>query len=348
MILQINKRIKWIDLSKVFGIWLVVLGHMQFTDQIWLDIIYSFHMPLFFFISGFLVKPKSIKSTVITGFNTMIVPYVIYYVLTWGWWFFVSVLRHPELYYDGDFITNVLIKPFIGLLLGVGMDTDYSIMLNCPIWFLICLFFVGLLFSICNKMGSDSILLLLTLLAAASSYILAYYKVDLFFSIDSALMAFPFYVLGYYAKKYYYSSKMIVLFCEHKTLKLVVLLILSLSVLIYLTTINGRVDIDFSNFGANPFLFYVGGGVGVLFSIVLCELTSKVLYNNAIITISNGTILIMGFHVIMTILFFSLLKKFDADFNVATNVLVSIFVLLMFIPIIHIAKKRLPILLGNR
>ncbi len=51
-----NYRIDWIDISKGFGIILVIWGHIAINDgpiNIWIS---SFHMPLFFFLSGFVFK----------------------------------------------------------------------------------------------------------------------------------------------------------------------------------------------------------------------------------------------------------------------------------------------------
>lgn len=52
-----KERLHWLDYSKTIGMYWVVLGHV-FKDntQLLKDIIYSFHMPLFFFLSGFLHK----------------------------------------------------------------------------------------------------------------------------------------------------------------------------------------------------------------------------------------------------------------------------------------------------
>lgn len=44
-------RIKWIDNARAIGILLVVLGHSLIPASIQ-TYIYSFHMPLFFFLSG--------------------------------------------------------------------------------------------------------------------------------------------------------------------------------------------------------------------------------------------------------------------------------------------------------
>ena len=64
-------RIEWLDSLKGFAIFLVVVGHVilgyiraeTFTEYQWslqfvYDVIYSFHMPLFFLISGFLYNLK--------------------------------------------------------------------------------------------------------------------------------------------------------------------------------------------------------------------------------------------------------------------------------------------------
>jgi len=60
-----DRRFNWIDWAKTFGIYLVVLGHAFAPKEgIALEarnFIYTFHMPLFFFLSGFLFKVKEDK-----------------------------------------------------------------------------------------------------------------------------------------------------------------------------------------------------------------------------------------------------------------------------------------------
>ena len=53
-----NKRISYFDLAKGIGIILVVLGHMENIDAGLRTWISSFHMPLFFMISGMLMAAK--------------------------------------------------------------------------------------------------------------------------------------------------------------------------------------------------------------------------------------------------------------------------------------------------
>ncbi|MCK6584746.1 MAG: acyltransferase family protein, partial [Anaerolineales bacterium] len=52
-------RIDYIDIAKGIGIILVVMGHNDFAliSPFTHKLIYSFHMPMFFFMSGMFFKP---------------------------------------------------------------------------------------------------------------------------------------------------------------------------------------------------------------------------------------------------------------------------------------------------
>ena len=75
------KRIEWVDVSKVLVIWLMVLGHIlekTGLDAVVRNMIYSFHMPFFFFISGLLYKNKtsSFWQFTIANVKSLLIPYV--------------------------------------------------------------------------------------------------------------------------------------------------------------------------------------------------------------------------------------------------------------------------------
>ena len=55
-----SKRIEYLDIAKGIGILLVVLGHNDFeVISVFVQrLIYSFHMPLFFFLCGLFVVPR--------------------------------------------------------------------------------------------------------------------------------------------------------------------------------------------------------------------------------------------------------------------------------------------------
>ena len=54
-------RVKYIDIARGLAIFLVVWGH-TLTSGMKRQVIYGFHMPLFFIISGALLKPKQFLS----------------------------------------------------------------------------------------------------------------------------------------------------------------------------------------------------------------------------------------------------------------------------------------------
>lgn len=55
------QRLEWIDITKGFAIILMVFGHSSIPKSI-SNYIWSFHMPLFFIISGFLYNASKYKS----------------------------------------------------------------------------------------------------------------------------------------------------------------------------------------------------------------------------------------------------------------------------------------------
>lgn len=53
-----NKRLDWVDAAKGIGILLVVMAHVPIPDS-FKQFIYSFHMPLFFLLSGMMFRSSS-------------------------------------------------------------------------------------------------------------------------------------------------------------------------------------------------------------------------------------------------------------------------------------------------
>lgn len=54
-----DRRLQWIDTARGLGIVAVVIGHV-WTQGALRDAVYSFHMPLFFLLSGYLSRPQPV------------------------------------------------------------------------------------------------------------------------------------------------------------------------------------------------------------------------------------------------------------------------------------------------
>lgn len=114
-------RIEWLDSLKGFAIFLVVVGHVvlgylragtfpeyQWSLQLTHDLIYSFHMPLFFLISGFLYKLTwSKKNTgivinIVNKFLNLIPMYLLFSVVFWISKYYASLYGKIQM---SDFFT---------------------------------------------------------------------------------------------------------------------------------------------------------------------------------------------------------------------------------------------------
>ena len=60
-----TKRIEYIDMMKGFAMILVILGHISYIPYSLKILIYIFHIPLFFFLSGFTLNIKKYNSFIL-------------------------------------------------------------------------------------------------------------------------------------------------------------------------------------------------------------------------------------------------------------------------------------------
>lgn len=79
-----NMRIEWVDIAKGIGMLLVVWAHIHDTGDL-CTVIYSFHMPLFFVLSGYLFKTdkyNGIWEFLMKKKKSLIMPYLMLSFIT--------------------------------------------------------------------------------------------------------------------------------------------------------------------------------------------------------------------------------------------------------------------------
>src|SRR4051794_26860773 len=83
-------RFDFIDAAKAIGIVLVVLGHAPGAPSGVVTLIYSLHMPLFFFLSGFLLSPARadapLRTTIVRTGRALLVPYAFFFTVSLVYW----------------------------------------------------------------------------------------------------------------------------------------------------------------------------------------------------------------------------------------------------------------------
>lgn len=166
-----EQRIKWIDLTKGIAIFLMVCGHTSIPS--WLsNWIWSFHMPLFFIISGMLFNPTkyNLKNFIKRRIHTLIIPYIAFSLI---------VLMINE-------------NSSINIWLYQGW------MNGCALWFLPVLFLAETYsFFIIRTTATKNRIVVCAVIFGTIGYILYLYGIRLPYDIDVSFSATSFYLIGY-------------------------------------------------------------------------------------------------------------------------------------------------------
>jgi len=187
-----KKRIDWIDQARGFSIFLVIYAH---NFPLYEAYIYSFHVPLFFFISGMFHYKKVTIGIVKKRAKMILAPYFIWAFLLYIFWLFIG--RKYGVSSENDFSP---INNFIGIFYAQGGNAfmDWGI----PIWFLPCIFIVFICFSAIKKIKSIFLSNIVLILCVLAGFFWArFVGIHLPWSLDVALVALGFYAIGYMLKE---------------------------------------------------------------------------------------------------------------------------------------------------
>lgn len=130
-----NQRIEWIDIAKGIGMIFVIAGHTIALDYSYP--LYSFHMPLFFLLSGMFIKTN-------VGWQDYYGKCVRQLLWPWFWMLLVSALVClfiPD--WRGEIALKAIVKDLY--------STNTNVFQNSSLWFLICLFVTEMLFFYLDK-----------------------------------------------------------------------------------------------------------------------------------------------------------------------------------------------------
>lgn len=126
------KRDESVDLLRGIGILFMIMGHVGFGGP-FSNWIHAFHMPLFFIITGYFLKPctnkKELKDTVIKRIKKLLIPYGVFSIVGLLLWI---VLKNDSSIWEPIF--KILWK------------NQEGVPVVSAIWFLTCLFFAELIY----------------------------------------------------------------------------------------------------------------------------------------------------------------------------------------------------------
>lgn len=185
-------RIHWLDTAKAIGIYLVILGHLSLPRNV-MDVIYSFHMPLFFFLSGITFRNRdSFGSFLKKKARSLLIPYVFFSAVIFAFWFFVGRRFGADTDQAGDAASALL-----QILYGINSSSYVT-----PLWFLTTLFVIEMaLFLLLKQKRKILIVLEVSLLWILGE---TYYQLNqagavprLFWNLDLGASYLFFITMGY-------------------------------------------------------------------------------------------------------------------------------------------------------
>lgn len=179
------------DIMKGIGILLMIIGHQ--TPYL-TNVIYSFHMPLFFIISGYFFKPAPVALRFKNDFKRLILPYLFTCLIITIFHLAISIIKQEDSFS----------RWIIASIYGSGTTAHPSIFFSeipmiGAVWFLLAMFWCRNTYNIIYQKSKRT---LLVCILVSLSAIMLHKLVSLPFAINQGLSALIFYAIGVEAKKH--------------------------------------------------------------------------------------------------------------------------------------------------
>jgi fucose 4-O-acetylase-like acetyltransferase len=277
---DLQNRINWIDQAKGIGILLVVIGHMNIPVKLSV-VIFSFHMPLFFFISGYLFNElkykNNLKVLLISKLSSLVWPFITFTILAF---LFLIII--------GNF-TDLKSFNWFEFLKG-----NKSI--NTPLWFLTALFATEIIFfQIVQASNSNIFAIVIIVLAILTLGFINIYTINksLVLNIHIALISQSFFLTGWLFKKYNLPK------IPSNSIYLLMISILSFSFLLITSLNNSRMDMIENKYG-NILLVILSTFFGISFIIFMSKILLRLNYIKVVFDyMGKNSLPILGVHSII-------------------------------------------------
>lgn len=332
-----RKRLNWVDWAKTFAISFVVFGHIPENENSFLiSYIIQFHMPFFFFISGYLSKNEGLNyDTFRKYWHSLILPYFIYNFLFYPYWIIKHIHDCPT-YTWSDFI-----KPLVGVFL-FQLNTPISVPLNGVTWFIIALLLMKIILAVRNRYTYGNMCHFFIFVAC-----IILYPTNEFYRFSNDLVSvgffccFPFFCIGYFVKqkKLLQNKKFfneLLIFCTG--------IVFSVTLLILIRKIDSPLSYGI--------FFWFICSTAISSTICLSKLLDPI-HSLFVTNVSIGTIVIMGLHwmfIGVTNKLLSVLFRIEDKilYPWYFAIMLTILLIILMYPIIIMFKERFPFMLGKR
>ena len=352
------KRLDHLDMAKGIGIFFVALGHMEDIatgTRVWIS---SFHMPLFFIISGILISVKKETAadyglSVKKRYRGIIIPYL---------WFSLSYFVIDIL--NLNVVHNIDLNTFI--VDTIDSATFYGMSV---LWFLPALFLSSAGFLYLKKKFDDKAVAPLLIVIAIVAYVIKLQFEKLYTANESSLLitslikivyiffraaiAQSFVGYGYYAKELYDrctegGSKIARLLSSHPGEAALGVLLLGVN--IFLAKQNGCADLR-NILLNNVLIYYITAFTGCFGIIMICKALPPV---KLITYFGRNSLIVMACHINYYILYAGIklawlvdaYNKHAKHYVFVAVTMITVFALSAIV--IEVIRRFFPFVLGKK
>lgn len=184
------KRDRSLDIMKGIGILLVVFAHVFHKSEI----IYQFHMPLFFILSGAAMSYSKSRFSLKKKAKSLLVPYIVFSLICFVYWALIESRFRPmhDVAIFGEGIgLNVKLQQLLNIFTAINCKPAF--IYNIVLWFLPCLFMAELLYS---KIKGTKVEWVIDVLCIVVCYVAVSSSNGLPLCLGEAVIAVPLLSLG--------------------------------------------------------------------------------------------------------------------------------------------------------
>ncbi len=203
-----QKRLDYLDMAKGIGIFLVILGHIEFIQESTLRWLSSFHMPLFFVVGGFLFfrkqdREQKLKDYLRNRAKLALIPYASFSLI------FLTMAAIDGIISPKAVARGSLARDLIDAVTGYGLGV---------LWFLTAYFLAFVFFFLLDRFTGRLLRdMLIVLLAAGAMWISRFFGLNHFIDMKltlgpaalldlgivflRAFLSLPFVLFGWYLAK---------------------------------------------------------------------------------------------------------------------------------------------------
>lgn len=311
------KRDQSIDALRALAIYLVVLGHfvqstiIDYDNNLLFKFIYSFHMPLFVFISGYLtyrdenLSLKFIKSR----FNSLLLPYFSWMVIST----IVFSIKNEDNF--GEFILKSFLYPDNGL------------------WYLWVLYFMHILYYLSKKIKKINELFSMFILSVLALLISFVFNIGNIFAFKTLAFLLPYYILGLLANK---NQNLFI-----KTYKTWLIILPFFLILVYYWRRIDAIEINYKYSNSTVFIYIYKSIValmGVVISVGMIKTINK--FNDTILFVGKNTLPIYAMNFYFLYIIEPIKDFFLGSFYYLNAFILSFFIIIFCLLIYSMLNKN--------